>query len=65
MKFGGKIKYITTVILMVSLLCGPGSLLITEATDGYQNNTGLYNCYAYAIKRVDECDMRNNSRTFI
>lgn len=52
MKFGGKIKYITTVILIVSLLCSPGSLLITEAADGYQNNTGSYNCYAYAINRI-------------
>ena len=52
MKFDSKFKYLTTIILIISFLCSPFSLLIVEAIDGYQNNTASYNCYAYAINRV-------------
>jgi len=52
MKLYEKIKYLATTILIISLVFGQFSLLTIEANEGYQNNTGSYNCYAYAINRI-------------
>ena len=52
MKLYGKYKCIITTILIISLLCSPSSLLITEATYGNYNSVGTYNCYAYAINEI-------------
>ena len=47
-----KCKYIITSLLLVSFLCSPISVLITEATEGYHNSTSSHNCYAYAINEI-------------
>ena len=56
MKMYNNLKHFVACILVISALFSPLSFLITEATEGYQNLTGSYNCYAYAINRVDELD---------
>ena len=55
-----KFNQLISVVVIITLFscCFPG--FVVEATDGYENNTDSYNCYAYAINRVDELDVNND-----
>ena len=53
-------KRLISVVAVITLFFSSFSAFVVEATDGYENNTSSYNCYAYAINRVDECDINGN-----
>ena len=52
MKEYTKFKCLISVIAVITLFFSSFSAFMVDATDGYENNTGSYNCYAYAINEI-------------